>query len=87
MRPLFEDIDEFDFDDSPHVARILREQRLEELRFASRKSAGPKHNRPFDNDEDEYRDFDDYEDYKDYDDYDDYDEREFDSSAGIGVDH
>jgi hypothetical protein len=70
MRPLFEDFDEFDFDDSPSVARLLREHRLEESRFASRKSHGPKHKRPFDDG-----------------DYDEYDEREFDSYAGIGVDH
>ena len=74
MRPLFEDIDEFDFDDSPHVARLLREQRLEESRYAGRKSAGPKYKRSFNNDEDEY-------------DYDDYDEGEFDAYAGVGVDH
>jgi hypothetical protein len=90
MRPLFEDFDEFDFDDSPSVARLLREQRLEESRFASRKSQGPKHKRQFDNDEDyddpgDYNDFDDFDDYDE--DYDDYDEREFDSYAGIGVDH
>jgi hypothetical protein len=88
MRPLFEDFDEFDFDDSPSVARLLREQRLEESRFASRKSHGPKHKRQFDED-DEYGDFGDSDDYDDYDsydeDYDDYDEREFDSYAGIGV--
>jgi hypothetical protein len=73
MRPLFEEFeefdefDEFDFDDNPSVARLLREQRLEESRFASRKSNGPRHRRQFDNDE--------------------YDEREFDSYAGVGLDH
>ena len=87
MRPLFEDFDEFDFDESPSVARLLREHRLEESRFASRKSHGPKHKRPFDDDEDEYDDFDEYDEYEDYGDYDEYDEREFDSYAGIGVDH
>ena len=90
MRPLFEDFDEFDFDDSPSVARLLREQRLEESRFASRKSQGPKHKRQFDNDEDydDPGDYDDFDDFDDYDeDYDDYDEREFDSYAGIGADH
>ena len=87
MRPLFDEFDEFDFDDSPSVARLLREQRLEESRFASRKSHGPKHKGQFDNDE-EYDDSDDYDgDFDDLDDYDDYDEREFDSYAGIGVGH
>jgi hypothetical protein len=38
-------------------------------------------------DEDEYDDFDEYDEYEDYGDYDEYDEREFDSYAGIGVDH
>lgn len=87
MRPLFEDFDTFDFDDSPSVARLLREQRLEESRFASRKSHGPKHKRQFD--KDEYEDFDDFDDFDDsYDgDFDDYDEREFDAYAGIGVEH
>ena len=86
MRPLFEDFDEFEFDDSPTVARLLREYRLEESRFAGRKSHGPKHKRQF-NDE-EYDEFDRYDDLDDYDeDYDDYDEREFDSYAGIDVDN
>ena len=88
MRPLFDDFDEFEFDDNPSVARLLREQRLEESRFASRKSQGPKHNRQFDED-DSYDEFEDYGDeFDDYDnDYDDYDEREFDSYAGIGIEH
>jgi hypothetical protein len=86
MRPLFEDFDEFDFDDSPTVARLLREQRLEELRFASRKAHGPKHKRQSDND-DEYDDFDDDDGFDDLEDYDDYDEREFDSYAGTGIEH
>lgn len=84
MRPLFDDFDEFDFDDSPSVARLLREQRLEESRFASRKSHGPKHKRQFDDDSD-YDDFEDFDD--DFEDYDDYDEREFDSYADIGIEH
>ena len=88
MRPLFDDFDEFDFDDNPSVARLLREQRIEDSRFASRKAPGPKHKRQFDED-DEYDDFDDYDDdFEDYDnDYDDYDEREFDSYAGVGIEH
>ena len=85
MRPLFDDFDEFDFDDSPSVARLLREQRLEEARFTSRRAQGPKHKRQFD----EYDDFEDLtDDYDDYDeDYQDYDEREFDAYAGIGIEH
>ena len=88
MRLPFDDFDEFDFDDNPSVARLLREQRLEESRFAGRKSHGPKHKKQFDDDAD-YDDFDDFEDdFDDYDDeYDDYNEREFDSYAGIGIEH
>jgi hypothetical protein len=90
MRPLFDDFDEFDFDDNPSVARLLRKQRVEESRFASRRSGGPKHKQQFDEDDD-YDDFEDYnddlEDFDDFDSYDDYDEREFDSYAGIGTDH
>jgi hypothetical protein len=84
MRPLFDDFDEFDFDDYPSVARLLREQRLEESHFSRVRSHGPKHKRQFD-DDDDYDDFedDDYDD-DDFGDYDDYDEREFDSYAGIG---
>jgi hypothetical protein len=87
MRQLFDDFDEFDFDDNPSVARLLREQRLEESRFASRKSHGPKHKRQLDDDND-YDDFEDYDEFDDFDnDFDDYNEREFDSYAGIGIEH
>ena len=91
MRPLFDDIDDFDFDDNPYVARLLREHRIEELRNARSKGAGPKHKRQF-GDNDDYDGYDDLGDFgKDFDDdfegYDDYDEREFDSYAGIGVEH
>lgn len=86
MRPIFDDFDDFDFDDNPSVARLLRKQRLDESRFASRKAHGPKHKRQLDDDSD-YDDFENYEDYEDYEDYDDYDEREFDSYAGIGIEH
>jgi hypothetical protein len=86
MRPLFDDFDEFDFDDYPSVARLLREQRLEESHSSKIRSHGPRHKRQFDEDDD-YDDFDfDYEDNDndDFKEYDDYDEREFDSYAGVG---
>jgi len=82
MRPPFDDLDEFDFDDSPSVARLLREQRREESRFASRKSHGPKHHRQSDEDdddgededyEDDEEDEDDDEDFEDYGNYRSYD--------------
>lgn len=79
MRPLFDDFDEFDFDDSPSVARLLREQLLEESRFASARSRSPKHKRQLDGN-DEFDDFDD-----DYEDYSDYDALEFDSYADIDI--
>ncbi len=88
MRPLFDDFDEFDFDDYPAVARLMREQRLEESIFASRsRSQGPKHKRQFD-DDDDYDDFDDdFDDLDDFEDYDDYDDRESGSYTGAGRDH
>ncbi len=85
MRPLFDDFDEFDFDDYPSVARLLREQRMEESHFSRTRSLGPRHKRPFDEDDDDYDDFDDDYGDDDFED-DDYDEREFDSYAGIGRD-
>jgi hypothetical protein len=81
MRPLFDDLDEFDFDDYPAVARLMREQRLSESLFSSRKSSGPKHKRQFDEDDDFDDIDDDYDDYDDDfdDDFDDYDDRGYDS--------
>jgi hypothetical protein len=81
MRPLFDDLDEFDFDDYPAVARLMREQRLAESMFSSRRSAGPKHKRQFDEDDDFDDIDDDYDDYDDDfdDDFDDYDDRGYDS--------
>lgn len=70
MRPPYDDLDEFAFGDSSAVRRLLREQRLEERRFASRK---PQHTSP---DDDEI--FDEPDDYEDYEDYGDYNEDEFD---------
>ena len=87
MRPLFDDLDEFDFDDYPVVARLMREQRLQESIFSSRKTQGPKHKRQFD-DDDDYGDFDDdYDDYDDFDDYEDQDDREYDSYGRSDRDH
>ena len=81
MRPLFDDLDEFDFDDYPAGARLMREQRLSESLFSSRRSSGPKHKRQFDEDDDFDDIDDDYDDYDDDfdDDFDDYDDRGYDS--------
>jgi len=92
MRPLFDDFDEFDFDDSRTVARLLREQRREDARFARRRLLGPKHQKQFDDDEDygqseNYSENTSHRDYDAYDGYDGYDEQEFDLYAGIGRQH
>ncbi len=78
MRPLYDEFDEFAFDDSAAVSRILREQRKEERRIASRK--------PYSPDEDSYLDeMDDFGDFDD--DYSDYNEDEFDTYSGLNQDH
>jgi hypothetical protein len=91
MRPLFDDLDEFDFDDSPMVARLLREQRREATRRASRRSNGPKHHLydDFDEDPSDYGGYGDSQAYDEdsSDEYGDYDEQEFDLHAGIGREH
>lgn len=85
MRPLYEDLDDFDFDfaDNATVRQMLREQLREERRLAGRRAFGPgsrrKHEEPDD-------DFDDYENYEEYGEYDDYDDDEFDSYSGMNTD-
>lgn len=71
-----DDFEEFEFADSAAVDRILREQRRDKRRFASRRYHGPEDENPFD----------DSEDYGGYDDYDDYDDDEFDKYSGIRLD-
>ncbi len=78
MRPPFDDLDEFAFGDNAAVDRILREQRKEERRYASRKP----HDSP---DDDEYLDG--MDEYEDYEDYGDYNEDEFDEHSGVDTDH
>lgn len=90
MRPLFDDFDEFDFDDSPSVARLLREKRREKSRQAIRKFRGPKNRRYYDEPDEEYEDTETSGQFSwsdDYVDYDDYNEEEFDLYAGIGREH
>ncbi|HNP37202.1 MAG TPA: hypothetical protein PKK10_15235 [Woeseiaceae bacterium] len=77
MRPLFDEFDEFAFDDSAAVNRILREQRKEEHRLASRK--------PYSPDDDSY--FDEMDSFDDYEDYNDYNEDEFDTHSGIEIEN
>lgn len=83
MRPIFDDYDDFEFDDNPSVARLLREQRREEIRHAGRKPRGPKDYHELD----EFDDSGDYDSFDDDDSYSDYDEEEFDLYAGIGLEH
>jgi hypothetical protein len=78
MRPPYDDFDEFAFEDSAAVSRILREQRKEERRYASRKHHGSP-------EDEEY--FDELEDYEDFEDYSDYDEDEFDEYSASDADH
>ena len=90
MRPLFDDFDEFDFDDSPSVARLLREKRREKSKQAIRKFRGPKNRRYYDDRDEEYEDTETSGQFSwsdDYVDYDDYNEEEFDLYAGIGREH
>ena len=70
MRRLYDDFEEFDFADSATVGRILREQRREERRFASRRYHGPA--------------LEDRADDTEY--YADYDDAEFDKYSGIRAD-
>lgn len=85
MRPLYDDFDEFEFDDSAAVKHMLRELQREEVRMASRRRHGPGVKKRWDDDfEDD--DYDDFEDYEDVDEYDDYDDDEFDSYATVNDD-
>jgi hypothetical protein len=77
MRPLYDDFDEFDFDDSAAVKQMLREMQREEIRLASRRKRGPGNKQRWKDEDDE--DFDDFDDFEDYEDYEDYDGEEFDS--------
>lgn len=90
MRPLFEELDEFEFEDSPTVARLLREHRREEARHTRRSSAGPKHHRYLDEDDEPNEGYGGYGSYHEdskFSDYDDYDEEEFDLYAGLSRKH
>ena len=74
MRPLYDDFDEFDFDDSAAVKQMLREMQREEIRLASRRKGGPGNKHRWTDDDD-----DDLDEFEDYEDYEDYDGDEFDS--------
>ena len=73
MTRIYEDFDEFEFDDSLAVRKMLQEMRRDELRKAIQRKRGYTQHKNWD-------DFDD-DAYEDYDGYDDYDEEEFDSHS------
>ena len=80
MRPVYEEFDEFDFNDTDLVSRYMREQEREERRLASkRRRASVSRRRPesFDVDDDNFNDVESYEEYNEY------DEDEFDTYSGI----
>lgn len=81
MRTVYDDIDDFEFDDNEIVKRMLREQAREELQMASRRRHGPSDKRRWEDDEDDDDDYDDFDDDDPDDDYDDYDEDEYDEYA------
>ena len=81
MRPLYDDFDEFDFDDSEVVRRMLREQYREERRFAGKKHRGPSGRHKVE----EYDEYDDIGDLEDYEDYDEYNDDEFDMYSGLDI--
>lgn len=83
MRPLYDDLDDFDFADSEVVRQMLREQQREELRL-NRRWAGPRKKHRAEDFDDDVEEDDDYEEYDEFDEYDDYDADEFDSYSDKG---
>ncbi len=84
MRSLYDDFDEFEFDDSVVVRQMLKELQREEVRRAVRRKNGPGNKKRWDDEPDD--DFGDYESYEEYDesnDYEDYDDDEFDAYSGL----
>ena len=74
MTRTYDDFDEFEFDDSFAVRKMLQEMRRDELRKAIERKRGHTQHRHW-NDVDDNDD----DDYDGYEDYDDYDDDEFDS--------
>ena len=81
MRPLYDEFDDFDFDDSAVMARLRREQNREQRRLANRrKHKAADHHRDLDS----YGDIDDLEGYGSFE---DYDASEFDEHSDLTIDH
>ena len=72
MTRIYDDFDEFEFDDSFAVRKMLQEMRRDELRKAIQRKRGNTQQHHWD-------DFDDDDEYGASDDYEDYDDDEFDS--------
>lgn len=75
MTRVYDDFDEFEFDDSFTVRKIMQEIRRDELRRAIERKRG--HSQRWD----DFDDNDGYDDYDDYEEYEEYDEEEFDSHS------
>ena len=81
MRPVYDEFDEFNFNDNDLVSRYMREQEREERKLASKRRRGSfskRHHESFD-------DGDDFDDVESYEDYSEYDEDEFDTYSGIST--
>lgn len=94
MRSLYDEFDEFDFDDNALVRQLIREQELEELRLARRHRRHGPRSRPredFDYEVEGFgdyasdEDYEDLEDLEDLEDFEDYDDNEFDEHSGLDV--
>lgn len=82
MRPLYDEFDEFEFDDSVAVKQLLREMEREEIRMAGRRKHSPGNKKRWNDEfEDEFPD----DEFEDYEEYDDYDDNEFDSYSGLDI--
>ena len=81
MRPLYEELDGFDFDDTLDVKRSMREQRREAERLARRRAGRGRSSMKLFADPDDDVDSDFIEVYEDY------NEDEFDSYSDISIDH
>jgi len=53
MRHIYDDFDDFEFASNPALARVMREQRREERRFATRRNTWRKAEDHFEIDEDD----------------------------------
>lgn len=84
MRTHSDDFEEFEFDDYPNVAKLMREQELNDLRAQrARKRGRGRKAYDFRDDDEVAGDWPD----DDFGDFEDYDDDEFDRYAGLSWDH